>query len=142
MLKGAAGEKQKEHAIDVMRGLGLSEDVIQAFKEGKFYLSRVGACFPLDEKYPDWEMIKKEIEQLEAFGHGMVYHVIYTNSMFGTIYSLLQVSDFEEDWPIEIGLYENKMAVAYCYNKTDTASSESGTIMVGNLNGSLVRVDM
>lgn len=129
-------EKQMAEAIKRMKALGLYPAVIKEFEEdGKLNLSEYnGILFHLndDEK----EMIKTW-EQDEC----LVYHVIKSKTSFGLLYSLLYVSDTEEEWEMDFEDIKEHCPFVYVVNKTVPEYSEFGSITILPKNGGLVRTN-
>lgn len=129
-------EKQKFEAVKRLKMLGLYPTVITDFeKKGKLYLSESDGilfCLSEDEK----EMIK----QWEQEQNSLVYHVVKTNTNFGLLYSLLYVSDTEDEWEMESDDVNELTPFVYVVNKTEPMFSEFGSITIMPKNGGLVRV--
>lgn len=129
-------QKQMAEAIKRMKALGLYPAVIKEFEEdGKLNLSEYnGILFHLndDEK----EMIKTW-EQDEC----LVYHVIKSKTSFGLLYSLLYVSDTEEEWEMDFEDIKEYCPFVYVVNKTVPEYSEFGSITILPKNGGLVRTN-
>lgn len=129
-------EKQKLEAVKRLKMLELYPTVVKDFeKSRKIYLSESDGilfCLSEDEK----EMVK-EWEQEQ---NSLVYHVIKTNTNFGLLYSLLYVSDTEDEWEMESDDVNELTPFVYVVNKTEPMFSEFGSITIMPKNGGLVRV--
>lgn len=129
-------EKQKLEAVKRLKMLELYPTVVKDFeKSRKIYLSESDGilfCLSKDEK----EMVK----QWEQEQNSLVYHVIKTNTNFGLLYSLLYVSDTQEEWEMESDDVNELTPFVYVVNKTEPMFSEFGSIAIMPKNGGLVRV--
>ena len=129
-------EKQKLEAVKRLKMLELYPTVVKDFeKSRKIYLSESDGilfCLSEDEK----EMVK-EWEQEQ---NSLVCHVIKTNTNFGLLYSLLYVSDTEDEWEMESDDVNELTPFVYVVNKTEPMFSEFGSITIMPKNGGLVRV--
>lgn len=117
-------EKQKAEAIKRMKKLKILNQPIKEFKEdGKLNLSeRHGILYWLDDEE------RKMVEELEQKYNFMAYHVIKTYSTIGLMYSILFVSEYEEEWEMEMDDIEQGYAFVYTVNKDMPECSEFGTI--------------
>ena len=79
----------------------------------------------------DGEMdLIRAINNFEKNYNAYVYHVIYTRSNFGNLYSMLYISNNTEEWKADRKDLQNKECYAYVYNKSDEVCSEIGLIGV------------
>lgn len=79
----------------------------------------------------DGEMdLIRAINNFEKNYNAYVYHIIYTKSNFGNLYSMLYVSNNTEEWKANRKDLQNKECYAYVYNKSDEVCSEIGLIGV------------
>ena len=79
----------------------------------------------------DGEMdLIRAINNFEKKYNAYVYHIIYTKSNFGNLYSMLYVSNNTEEWKADRKDLQNKECYAYVYNKSDEVCSEIGLIGV------------
>lgn len=129
-------EKQKIEAVKRMKALGLYPTVIKEFEEdGKLNLSEYnGLLYHLND---DEKEMVKTWEQDEC----LVYHVIKSQTSFGLLYSLLYVSDTEEEWEMENNDVKELTPFVYVINKTEPMFSEFGSITILPRNGGLVRTN-
>ena len=127
--------KQKEQAIERMKKLGIMEQPIKEFEdEDILNLSEVaGYLYWLDDD--EKEMVKKFEEENNA----LVYHIIKTNTNIGMLYNLLYVSEYVEEWDMDMDDLSERQALAYVLNKTMPDCSEFGTIGIQLVNGGLMR---
>lgn len=75
------------------------------------------------------------INEFETNYNAYVYHIIYTSSAFGNLFSMLYVSSNKEEWQGDREDLENKQLFAYVWNKTYTECSEIGSIGIENTQG-------
>lgn len=128
---------KKEEALRRMKALNMFKDAIRLYEtKGVVMMSEslLGTLFFLDES------IKKEVEYFEKSENALVYAVIHTPSSFGDLYSLLYVSDYEENWDYDNLYIKDGTPYAYVVNTDDPMLSETGIIGVVSRNGGLVRV--
>ncbi len=127
--------KMQEEAVKRMRYLNILEQPIKEFLRGKLNRSEgPGILFWLDDHE------KELVEKFEKESGYMVYHVIKTvYRELGTMYSLLYVSDQEDDWPYDMEDLKINEPVVYVVNDADDSCSEYGTIQIQQINGGLRR---
>ena len=88
----------------------------------------------ISDRYMIREVQEKETELIKAINefekeyNAYVYHIIYTKSNFGNLYSMLYVSNNAEEWKADRKDLQNKECYAYVYNKSDEVCSEIGLI--------------
>ena len=128
-------EKQKQEALERMKMLKLSPNIIKEFeKENKVNLSENGGIlYWLDSEQ------QEIVDKFEAEHNALVYHVIHDFTMFGELYSFLFVSKYEEEWEYEKEDLKDGYALAYVQNVTDEICSEFGSIGIRPQFGGLVR---
>ncbi len=128
-------EKQKQEAIERMKMLKLSNNVIKEFeKEGVINMSENGGIlYWLDS---DQQAI---VDEFEKENNAVVYHVIHNFTQFGELYALLYVSDDEDEWTYDREDIKIGCALAYVKNTTDDWCSEFGSIGIKPQYGGLVR---
>lgn len=83
--------------------------------------------------------IMKEIEEWQNEYGNLVYHVIHSNYIYET-YECLSVSCYKEDWEYERELIEDKWVMSHSINITEPSFTESGSIGIQNINGTLLRL--
>ncbi len=127
--------KQKQEAIERMKMLKLSDNIIREFeKEGIINMSENGGfLYWLDS---DQQAI---VDEFQAEHNTLVYHVIHSYTEFGELYALLYVSKDEDEWDYDKDDLKNGYALAYVKNVTDDWCSEFGSIGVKPQYGGLVR---
>ena len=131
-------ENKKKEAIKRMEKLGLFKPCIKAFaKYDELQLTEpTGGLYEFSEN----EELNTKIKEFEEEYDALVYHVIHTYTQFGELYNFLYVSDYEEEWEMDIADIADNYAVAYVWNKSDDWMSEIGGIAVRERFGGLVRV--
>jgi len=131
-------EKKKVEAIKMMKTLGLFGPCIKAFdRHDEVQLTEpTGGLY----EFSDDAELNAKIKEFEETYNTLVYHVIHTYTQFGELYNFLFVSDYEEEWEMDIADIKDGYVVAYVWNKSDDWCSEMGSIVVRELFGGLVRV--
>lgn len=125
---------KKEEAIKRMEMVNLDRRCINAFKSGNVWKSEaMGSLFELNEK--EKEMVKEFEDEYK----GLVYHIIYSETEFGTLYAMLYVSNHPEEWEMDNEDLKEGYPIAYVENISDPYSSEFGSIGIRPANGGLVR---
>lgn len=127
--------KQKQEAIKRMKALKLFPNVIKEFeKEGIVNLSENGGIlFWLNDEQ------QTIVDNFEAKHKALVYHVIHDFTQFGELYSLLFVSQYDDEWEYDNSDLQDGYALAYVVNKDDDMCSEFGSIGIRPQFGGLVR---
>lgn len=82
---------------------------------------------------------QKIVKEFEEKYNALVYHVIHNYTEFGELYSLLYVSQHEEEWDYDKDDIENNVALAYVKNIDEDMFSEFGSIGIKRQYGGLVR---
>ena len=128
-------EQQKQEAIERMKMLKLSPNIIKEFeKENTLNLSEKGGIlYWLDS---DQQAI---VDEFETEHDALVYHVIHNFTEFGGLYSLLYVSKHEEEWETDREDLKDGYAFVYVKNVDDNWCSEFGSICIKPQYGGLVR---
>ena len=127
--------KQKQEAIERMKMLKIYSQAIKEFeKENVINVSEHGGIlFWLDDEQQ--EMIKRFEEKYNA----VVYHVIHNYTEFGELYSLLYVSQHEEEWDYDKDDIKHNIALCYVVNKDEENFSEFGSIGIKPQYGGVIR---
>ena len=113
-------QKQKEESKARIELLGLEP----RFSE-KLYIS---------DRYMIREVQKKETELIKAINdfekeyNAYVYHIVYSNTDIGQLYTMLYVSNHEEEWESDRADIKEKQLYAYVWNRTDNYCSEIGLV--------------
>ena len=117
-------ESQKAEAVKRMKKLGILEQPIKEFEEeGKLNLSESGGIlYWLNDEQ------KKMVEDFEKEHNGLVYHVIHQFTNIGELYNPLYVSEYVEEWKMDMDDLGAGQALAYVINMNMPDCSEFGTI--------------
>lgn len=113
-------QKQVEESKQRIELLGLEP----RFSE-KLYIS---------DRYMIREVQKKETELIKAINefekeyNAYVYHIVYSNTNIGQLYTMLYVSSHEEEWGSDRADIKEKQLYAYVWNRTDNCCSEIGLV--------------
>ena len=129
-------EERKNEAIKRMEALKLDKTCINAFKNGKPWMSesRYGSLYEINDKE-----VKDKIKKFENEYNATVYHLIHNYTEFGELYSFLYVSNNEEEWEDDNADIRDGYAIAYVWNVDEEDFSEFGSIRVKSVFGGLVR---
>lgn len=128
-------EKQKAQAIERMKKLGIMEQPVKEFEdEGKLNLSENGGLL-----YYLNEAEQKMVDDFEKENNGLVYHVIKSRTTIGLMYALLYVSEYLEEWKMDMEDLGEGQALAYVVNMDMPDCSEFGTIGIKPSVGGLIR---
>lgn len=79
------------------------------------------------------EIVKKVEEQKEI----LVYHAIITPTIYGTHFTLLYVSNCQEEWENDREELQQGFPNAYCINLADPEMAEFGGIQIGGAIGGI-----
>ena len=132
-------EKQKEQALKILKQLDIYRPYIKGFKDkGDVCWFENYAGF---WAYQDEELMAK-IREFEQEHNALVYAVSHDYTSYGECFSLLYISQYEEDWDYTIQhIEQNKYYVAsYVWNKTDDWCSEFGDIAIISAFGGIKRI--
>lgn len=126
--------------LEVLQANGLWDEVVRVWKEDNeacvaLKIGGAGINFAFCEK-PELKEIK---EKFEKEYDSLVYHGIYTETVFGDLLSLFYVSNTETSWRREKSGMKKGRAFVYVWNMT-TCSGEFGPIEYDLKEGGLVRV--
>ena len=128
-------DNQKIEAIERMERLNVVSEAIIKFKaDGELTCSENGKLIAV----PDFiiEEINKEYEEYM----NLVYHVVHSGIYGFDIYNCLSVSPYLEDWGYENDLIKMNRSMSYCINLTKPDYTESGSILLKNVDGYLYRI--
>ena len=127
--------EQKQEAIERMKMLDIYAQAIKEFeKEDVINVSEHGGIlFWLDDEQQ--EMVKQFEEKYNA----VVYHVIHNYTEFGELYSLLYVSQHENEWDYDKDDIKHNIALCYVVNKDEENFSEFGSIGIKPQYGGVIR---
>lgn len=127
--------KQKAQAVERMKKLGIMEQPVKEFEdEGKLNLSENGGLL-----YYLNEDEQKMVDDFEKENNGLVYHVIKSRTTIGLMYALLYVSEYLEEWKMDMEDLGEGQALAYVVNMDMPDCSEFGTIGIKPSVGGLIR---
>lgn len=112
------------------------------FDDGSLYRSEqnkvaiidVGVLFWLSDK--ENEMIKRLENKLGI----KVYHVILNHTIEGEMYSLLYISQYQEEWELDKEELRNGQPFVYVYCPYDEFCSEFGGIGIDKGYGGIIRI--
>lgn len=129
--------KQKQEALSRMRMLDIYYPAIKEFeKENVINVSEHGGIlFWLNDEQQ--EMVKQFEEKYNA----IVYHVIHNYTEFGELYSLLYVSQHENEWDYDKDDIKHNTALCYVVNKDEECFSEFGSIGIKPQYGGVIRIN-
>ena len=131
-------ERKKERALLYMKELGLFTPCIKAFeKHDEVQVSDINGG--LYEFHDDIEL-NKAIKEFETEYNSLVYHVIHSYVYGMEMYSFLCISDYEEDWELDIPNIRSGYVFTYTWNKDVPEFSEYGSIVYKQWLGGIVRV--
>lgn len=125
MQKSELQIREKKEAITLMKIMGVCADVIERFEQNNEVMlcdSDTGKYRTLTEQETRW------IELFEKQYRTTVYLVVTMNSVYGTLFSMLNVARFDFEWPQIRMSVERGMAVAYVINVENRSMSEPGMI--------------
>lgn len=81
----------------------------------------------------------KMVREFEEKYNALVYHAVHSYTEFGELLSLLYVSDYEEEWPIDHEDIPYGVVMTYTINLDEPMFSEFGSICVKPAAGGLLR---
>ena len=129
-------ESMKTESIKRMKNLSLDLFVINEFQNNnKLYCSEMGKIVDVPSK------IKDRALKWQKESKCLVYHIIHAFIFGCETYEFLSVSCYPEDWGFENEIMENGWVIVRSENETIPDNSESGSIKVENINGSLIRTN-
>lgn len=138
---------QKKEALEQLKILqsefGLKDTVIKEFeqKDTVYYSEDIapnysGILYWISNKEEYVNAIKKFEEKHNA----LVYHAILNYTIFGTILTLLYVSEDQSVWEEDRENLQDGLPLVYCVNLEDDNCSEFGGIQIEGKNGGIIRV--
>ena len=148
--------KMKKEALERMKMLELSEDIISAFEKKKpeIYISesmeygKVSSVYKLDAaNIPIGNTLVDDVKKFEAENGWMVYHVIRQcrgGDWFDALDIFLCVSNFPDDWEYEKNWFKKTNRIMSCYAFPEDAPEfyEIGCeVEVKNQNGALAKMN-
>ena len=138
---------QKKEAIERLKILHekyeLLENVITEFeKEDTLYYSEYkNKVFPavlywVSNREDLTELVKK-VEEEKGI---LVYHAILTPTIFGAFFSMLYVSQNQEEWENDKIELKDSLPLAYCTNLSDSKMAEFGGIQIAGAMGGIRQI--
>ena len=79
------------------------------------------------------------VKRFEEKYNAVVYHVIHNYTEFGELYSLLYVSQHENEWDYDKDDIRDNIALCYVVNKDEENFSEFGSIGIKPQFGGVIR---
>lgn len=138
---------QKTEAIERLKILQdkfeLMETVTKEFeKEDTLYYSEYinKSCPAILYWVNNKEEYKNAVKEFEEEHNALVYHAILTRTTFGTILTLLYVTEEQEVWQEDRKQLNEGLPLAYCINLDDDTCSEFGGVQIGGAMGGIVRL--
>ena len=137
---------QKQEAINRLKLLqtkyGLLETVVNEFeKEDVLYYSEYvnKQCPAILYWVSNKEEYTQAIRKFEEKHNALVYHAILTRTVFGTLLTLLYVTEEKEVWKEDREELQEGLPLAYVINLDDDNCSEFGGIQITGAMGGIVR---
>lgn len=130
-------ERKKTEALERMKLLGIFPEAIRQFEQsGQIMISEppYGALYWTDDD------LKERVRKFEETRSAIVYLVVHSYAEFGEMYSLLYVSDYEEEWKLDRQDIADGFAMTYTINLDNPDFSEFGSIGFDKRSGGLVRI--
>lgn len=128
-------EKQIEEALTRMTMLHMSSRCINEFKRGNVWESEgFGALYEISEDE------QKIVDKFEKGHNAVVYHMIHNVFEFGECYTILYVSQDEDEWEEDKQDLQDGYAMAYVENVDCPEFSEFGSVAIKPSIGGLVRL--
>lgn len=130
-------ELMKQEALERLKFIKAHQTIIDRFEEGELMVTvAINILFALTPEE------KEYVREFEEETGSLVFHVIKTEtSMFGTLYSFLNVSPYEEDWGVERAALAEMYPLVYVRNAEDKMLSDFGTIGIEVHNGCILRTE-
>lgn len=130
-------EIKKQEAIKRLKALNIIDDAIEQFERDDIVMVSeppYGGLYWLNDE--EKEMVKKFEEEYNA----LVYMVVRSFTNFGKMDSLLFVSDYDEEYEMEMEDITDGYVMTYTINHDMPECSEMSSIVVKPMFGGLVRV--
>ena len=113
-------QKQVEESKQRIELLGLEPRYSEKLYMSEKYMIR-------EVEDTEKELIKA-INEFEKEYNAYVYHIVYSNTNIGQLYTMLYVSSHEEEWESDRADIKEKQLYAYVWNRTDNCCSEIGLV--------------
>lgn len=136
-------ENQRKEAIKRLEELtskfNLNQKIVEDFKNGIIYCSCNDKLHDVTTNNRFYKKVKKFEEEYNATVYYCFLDRVYYGFKGMTLFTLLFVSNNEEEWETE--RVEENYIFSYVYNLTYKECSEFGDVFIcGNYNGILVRL--
>ncbi len=128
-------EEIKKEAIEQMKMLNISESIINDFKN-----KNIISCSDINILRSLTKTEQEMVKQYEEESSCVVYHVIHCLSNIGETYELCRASCYIDDWEYERWDIKQGCVLVHSINVTHPDWSESGSILVNNINGIIKRI--
>ena len=130
-------EMKKEEAIKRMKALDIIDDAINQFETDDIIMVSeppLGGLYWLEDDE------KKMVKEFEEENNALVYMIVRAFTQFGKMDSLLFVSDYDEEWEMDMEDIKDGYVLSYTKNYDAPWCSEMGSIVVQPKGGGLLRV--
>lgn len=129
--------EMKKEAISRMSLMGIQKSVINRFRQSdKIFVFEP----PFGGLYDLSDTLKEQIKEFEEKYNALVYMVVKAYTHFGTLDSLLYVSQHQEEWEMDQADIKVNYVMTYTINQTDPICSEFGSICYKTVHGSVIRI--
>ena len=137
-------KKMLKEALERMNVLGLQGPCTQQLKEGTVFYSERSPLGGILYWVKNDDRYISAIKKFEDKTGCLVYHCTHEYTDFGECLTMLYVSKYEEEWPMDRELLkednsEGFVQFAYVENLSEPVFSEFGTVAVTNVSGGLIR---
>ena len=124
---------ERKGMIGAAKQLFIKKNTIPVFERTALAGNIVyGTIFTLEEvnQFPEYQEynLKEMIEEFEKTRNAVVYLATTERTDFGLLLDLFFVSQYEEEWFMDIDDFNHNRQCVYVYNLTDSLCSEMGTI--------------
>lgn len=132
-------ERQFQEAISRLEALRLDKLVISEFAENRnLFVSFASSLLCSMYELSGEEL--RTIRKWEQETGNLVYHVMLNCFEFGTCYSLLYVSKYEEEWELDNQMLAYGTPFSYVINMDQEEFSEYGSIEIDHFRGLIRRI--
>ena len=131
-------EEKKIKAVELLKKLDIYRPYIKGLQkeDNVCFFENYGGYWAWQE--PD---LMKKVKELEEEHNCLVYAITHEYTSIGEMYSILIITDYEEEWDTLLEKYGNQYyAFAYVWNKDDDDCSEFGTIALSSFGGGIRRI--
>ena len=130
-------EIKKVEAIKRLKAMEIIPEAIRQFEEDDLVNvseNPYGMLYWLDDEQ------KEMVEEFEEEYDALVYHANLCNTEFGKLLSLFYVSDYKEEWEMDMVDIKDGYACVYCINFDCPDFSEFGSIAFKPIFGGVKRI--